>query len=52
MTKDDIVAIPQVAAVSGHRNWASLKRYTHIRQHGDCMAKWPWLDVVTKKSPA
>jgi integrase len=24
--------IPQVAAVSGHRSWTSLKRYTHFRQ--------------------
>jgi integrase len=24
--------IPQVAAVSGHRSWSSLKRYTHRRQ--------------------
>jgi integrase len=28
--------IPQVASVSGHRNWQSLKRYTHLRQTGDC----------------
>ena len=27
--------IPQVAAVSGHRSWQSLKRYTHLRQTGD-----------------
>jgi integrase len=27
--------IPQVAAVSGHRSWTSLKRYTHIRQSED-----------------
>lgn len=27
--------IPQVASVSGHRSWQSLKRYTHIRQSGD-----------------
>ena len=26
--------IPQAAAVSGHRSWTSLKRYTHIRQSG------------------
>ena len=26
--------IPQVAAVSGHRSWGSLKRYAHIRQRG------------------
>jgi integrase len=34
--------IPQVAAVSGHRSWSSLKRYTHIRQTGDKYAKWQW----------
>lgn len=46
-------SIPHVAAVSGHRSWQSLKRYTHLRQRGDCMAGWPWLDVVTtKKNPA
>lgn len=27
--------IPHVAAVSGHRSWVSLRRYTHIRQAGD-----------------
>ena len=27
--------IPHVAAVSGHRSWTSLKRYTHIRESGD-----------------
>lgn len=41
--------IPQVAAVSGHRTWASLKRYTHIRQIGDKYAGWPWLGRVTKR---
>lgn len=39
-------SIPHVAAVSGHRSWSSLKRYTHIRQRGDCMTGWKWLDVV------
>jgi integrase len=38
--------IPHVAAVSGHRSWASLKRYTHLRQAGDKYAGWPWLDVL------
>lgn len=38
--------IPQVAMVSGHRNWTTLKRYTHIRQQGDRYAGWAWLDVV------
>jgi integrase len=34
--------IPQTAAVSGHRSWASLKRYTHLRQTGDKYAGWRW----------
>ena len=39
--------IPQVAAVSGHRTWNSLKRYSHLRQDGDKYADWKWLAVVT-----
>jgi integrase len=38
--------IPHVAAVTGHRSWASLKRYTHLRHAGDRWAGWKWLDVV------
>jgi integrase len=34
--------IPQVAAVSGHRSWQSLKRYTHLRQTGDKYQIWKW----------
>jgi integrase len=34
--------IPHVAAVSGHRSWSSLKRYTHLRQTGDKYASWKW----------
>ena len=34
--------IPQAAAVSGHRSWTSLKRYTHMRQTGDKYANWKW----------
>jgi integrase len=34
--------IPQVAAVSGHRSWTSLKRYTHIRQSTDKYENWKW----------
>lgn len=41
--------IPHVAAVSGHRSWASLKRYTHLKQRGDKFAGWKW---NPKKSPA
>jgi integrase len=42
--------IPRVAAVSGHRSWTSLKRYTHLRQTGDKYGGWKWLSVLT--SPA
>lgn len=35
--------IPHVAAVSGHRSWTSLKRYTHIKQRGDKYENWKWL---------
>lgn len=42
--------IPHVAAVSGHRSWNSLKRYTHIKQHGDKYAGWRWLDVIAPQS--
>lgn len=34
--------IPQVAKVTGHRTWASLQRYSHIRQSGDKYANWKW----------
>lgn len=40
--------IPQVAAVSGHRSWTSLKRYTHIRQTGDKYAAWKWLIALAE----
>lgn len=39
--------IPHVAAVSGHRSWTSLKRYTHLRQTGDKYAGWKWLPVIS-----
>ena len=38
--------IPQATAVSGHRSWTSLKRYTHIRHTGDKYRNWKWLTVV------
>ncbi len=34
--------IPHVALVSGHRSWASLQRYGHIRQRDDKFADWDW----------
>jgi integrase len=42
--------IPQVAAVSGHRSWSSLQRYTHLRQTGDKYGNWPWFSAVTVAS--
>jgi integrase len=38
--------IPQVAAVSGHRSWTSLKRYTHIRQSTDKYENWKWANLL------
>ncbi|VVE67769.1 integrase/recombinase [Pandoraea anapnoica] len=37
------LSIPRVAAVTGHRSWASLKRYTHIREMGNRFSGWLWL---------
>lgn len=39
-------SIPQVATVSGHRSWQSLKRYTHIKQSGDKYKDWSWMTRV------
>jgi len=41
------LSIPQVAAVTGHRSWSSLQRYTHIRRAGDRLQGWKWLEHVT-----
>lgn len=41
--------IPHVAAVSGHRDWKSLKRYTHLRQTGDKYKGWAWLDKAVAR---
>lgn len=38
--------IPHVAAVSGHRSWVSLKRYTHIRETGDKYGGWNGLRLA------
>jgi integrase len=38
--------IPHVAAVSGHRSWNSLKRYTQLQQRGDKWKGWKGLDVI------
>lgn len=39
--------IPQVACVSAHRSWSSLKRYAHIRQSGDRLTGWSWCAVAS-----
>lgn len=39
--------IPKVASVSGHRDWNSMRRYTHLRGNGDPFdpyKDWPWLE--------
>ncbi|WP_315903691.1 site-specific integrase [Pseudomonas citronellolis] len=38
--------IPRVASVSGHRNWNSLRRYTHLRGHGDPYKNWSWMEQI------
>lgn len=38
--------IPKVASVSGHRDWNSMRRYTHLRGNGDPYKDWPWLKRV------
>lgn len=38
--------IPHVAAVTGHRSWTSLKRYTHLRHTGDKWSGWKWLEIL------
>lgn len=38
--------IPRAASVSGHRNWTSLRRYTHLHEQGDKYAGWEWLPKV------
>jgi integrase len=38
--------IPKVASVSGHRDWNSMRRYTHLRGNGDPYKGWPWLESV------
>lgn len=40
-------SIPRVATVTGHRSWQSLQRYSHLRQTGDKLAGWKWLELVS-----
>lgn len=38
--------IPRVASVSGHRDWNSMRRYTHLRGKGDPYEGWKMLEEV------
>ncbi len=38
--------IPKVASVSGHRDWNSMRRYTHLKGDGDPYKDWPWLEKI------
>ena len=38
--------IPRVSSVSGHRDWNSLRRYTHLRGRGDRYREWSWLERI------
>ncbi|UPF02353.1 site-specific integrase [Pseudomonas mosselii] len=38
--------IPRVSSVSGHRDWNSLRRYTHLRGRGDRYKGWPWVSTI------
>jgi integrase len=40
--------IPKAASVSGHRDWNSMRRYTHLRGNGDPYKDWPWLERIIK----
>lgn len=44
------LSLPRVAAVSGHRSWTTLKRYTHLRQVGDKWAGWSWLERIAPEA--
>ncbi|MEE4709132.1 tyrosine-type recombinase/integrase [Pseudomonas alliivorans] len=36
--------IPKAASVSGHRDWNSMRRYTHLRGDGDRYQGWEWIE--------
>ncbi|WP_395602871.1 tyrosine-type recombinase/integrase [Pseudomonas sp. A1230] len=40
--------IPRVASVSGHRDWNSLRRYTHLRGKGDRYVRWEWHEKILR----
>ena len=38
--------IPRVSSVSGHRDWNSLRRYTHLQRRGNRYDGWIWLQKI------
>lgn len=38
--------IPKVASVSGHRDWNSMRRYTHLKGNGDPYENWSLLETI------
>ncbi len=40
--------IPRVASVSGHRDWNSMRRYTHLRGKGDRYLGWEWHEKILR----
>lgn len=40
--------IPRASSVSGHRDWNSLRRYTHLEGVGDKYEGWDWVDRIVK----
>lgn len=40
--------IPRVASVSGHRDWNSMRRYTHLRGKGDRYVGWEWHEKMLR----
>ena len=44
--------IPRVSSVSGHRDWNSLRRYTHLRGRDDRYKGWKWLGLIIRAEVA
>lgn len=40
--------IPRVSSVSGHRDWNSLRRYTHLRGLADRYKSWQWVEQIIR----
>lgn len=40
--------IPRVSSVSGHRDWNSMRRYTHLKGRGDVYKDWKWFDKIVR----